>query len=415
MTTIRETYEIAADQNPQPEHATPKTNIRLSDAQNPQPEHVAPKTSIWHSGAQNLQPEHVAAKTSIWLSSAQHLQTEHVAPKTSIWLADAATDLLFCCGGLLWILFAATQSLDGQQQQKFLATLMMVGYAFLSIPHFGATLIRAFTSNFDKVRRNILIGITVPIIPLAALCSSTAGIAIVLCKIYLFVVVLHYAAQNLAILNRYFAKARFELRSVDRLSLNALVYGIAASQIINQLRYPALNVENFLGIPMPFWGPLPDWTAMLSGIFTMLSAVIFSAGILINFTRQGVVFPMPAAILLLSTLGLFVITGESSRILWWLMPAFMHGTQSFILAMVEGFGKENSNDRLQAPLPMRVWNGLPYYLGMAFTGLFLIWGTPTLLALSTSFSQQTLGVVVAIVSFHHFIADILLESDARAI
>ncbi len=180
------------------------------------------------------------------------------------WVLNPVIDLLFCCGGLLWILFFAKLLVAGpgwsSPSGQFIWFFNAAAIILLADAHAPATLHRVY-ANADMRKKlgkfsngfALLFGATF----IASICSQP--IALFFYKIYLFLIIQHYINQSYGIALLYCFKRNYFLQKWEK---DLLFWTFQATLIFAWLRmltYKEYNTITILGMRAPFWGPLPEW------------------------------------------------------------------------------------------------------------------------------------------------------------
>ncbi len=218
--------------------------------------------------------ENVSGEGSLLRQTANH-------SKQSVWLLNPVLDTLFCCGGIVWLLFLVSYLFNGtsgpQPIVQTMAVIAIVGAHLFSEPHVTATLTRVYRT--PQTRR-----LLAPWTHWAALiCAAAAlagllipGVTPVLTKIYLLWVVQHFTSQTYGFALMYCYRGGYKLSSIERNALALLMNVTAAFAMVRQLTYYEWSVNGFLAQKLPMWGPLPEWVLQSCTVLLALSAVTFA-------------------------------------------------------------------------------------------------------------------------------------------
>lgn len=252
--------------------------------------------------------------------------------KQNKWLINPSADFLLPCGGLVWLTllisltvfptsFASASGTSGN-------TIMLVaGALLLTDTHIGAGFIRTFKRQFEFALWPYW-GPVFVITLTAAFLAHNEIITVLSCKLYLFVVMLHYAQQSLSLLLRYARINGCPWEGSQKILLAMLIYGMAARTLVAQLIDPSLNVEQFLGLAMPQFAPLPEWPFQICELLVVVATFGVAAIIFKRALLKEQACPLPFCFLLLNLLLIFSYLGDFSGLLWVFVPAFFHGAQS---------------------------------------------------------------------------------------
>lgn len=319
-----------------------------------------------------------------------------VRRRTDVWLLGPVVDSLLCCGGALWLVFVIDRLCNhfvSQTAGKHAADILMITGALMLVEtHFGVTYLRAWSEK--KSHSSWLFWETLPwlmVLILVAIAFPT--ITTFLCKIYLLVVVAHYAMQTYTLTRIYLSRANYPLDRFGTLCLFTLINGLGVYAIVAQLIDPSLNLKEFLGLAMPFWGPIPLWIFQSCLILLMLAASGFCFAIARNLVTHKKFLPYPVVFLLASFAGLFAVSGSQSQMLWLYVPAFLHGGQSLVAAVA---WMREQHVRTVSRL-LAAW----------VVGVLIVYAVPLLLVACGFDRLLSYAAVITIFSFHHFLGDAL--------
>ncbi len=329
------------------------------------------------------------------------------------WILHPAIDILFCCGGLLWILFALHFLVviphKAAQLLQVLAFVSVAGTHLFSETHTIATLARIFRNEESQKEYSfytngaviagataILAGLFVP------------GVTPILAKLYLLWVIQHFTAQTFGLTLLYCYKREYWLSRFEKGTLSALLNCTAAMAIIRQFTFKEWSANGFLAQQIPFWGPLPEWIFQASTIAVAVTAVLFVALVIKKAITEKKVLPLPAAMLILTGVGMFCVPINVTSVLFLYAPAFFHGAQYLVLSsavylkeqgLPEGYNPSQIFSVLKQGTGLR-------YLGMLFIGAMAVYlGIPRLLQEFGFNFGLTFATIFSVISLHHFVTD----------
>ena len=331
--------------------------------------------------------------------------------RCSRWIIHPAIDLLFCCGGAVWILFAVHYFVVGpnatNMAAQWLLTLAALGTIFFSETHTIASMVRLygekrFESGFTLYTR---------VIPLclSALClvaCTNNQVPPILAKIYLLIVSQHFTKQTYGIVLLYCLKHKFEMPAWDKHLLAGLMQATMVFAIVRQLTYRSWSGEQFLGQKIPFWGPLPEWIFFLCAFWLAIAAMLFFSRMLFRQFTKNETFPLPAAILTATGVAIFVIGSDLSGTLWTYVPAFFHGSQ-YLTVTTSVYLKEQGMWKSGASgSSLFVEKGALKYFGfLLLAGIAVFAGIPHILQQFRFDYAMALTAVFTTVQFHHVLVD----------
>ncbi len=328
------------------------------------------------------------------------------------WILNPILDYLFVCGGMMWLLFGVTQ-LGGTQAGASLnnhlyGTILYWGALIFGDAHGPASMVRVFGSSTTpkKVRQIVTIWAVVLVaVACVSICSRpVAQIFVTVTRLW---AVQHYIAQTFGIVLIYCLKRDYKLSSVERFVFQGLMRTLMWLVFIRFFTFPEYgHVKDFMGMELPFYGPLPliyaDGTAIVFGIFLAVFTVLI--GRHLYRTRQF--FPLPA---LFAIFSVAAVTLSPRNGFYMLGVTFLHGSQ-YVAITLAYFLRERSLAKTgQIPrnvLPKLVswwtlgWFGIITALGyVSAITMPLYWikiGFPDTLVLCTFYGM---------LSCHHFLTD----------
>ncbi|MCB0359715.1 MAG: hypothetical protein KDD44_08765, partial [Bdellovibrionales bacterium] len=198
------------------------------------------------------------------------------------WILHPVIDLLFCCGGLVWVFYlvqlAFFDSLDSFQRSEWILGLLVILGHLFSDPHTAATLVRVYQREDTRSRYRFCVTWAAAICSLILLAGLLIGpLPPYLLKGYVVLVIHHYTSQTYGIALLYCYKRGFRLSAAERRVVWLVVNLTAAFAIIREFTFEAWGGRRFMYLELPFIGPLPTWIFHASGILLALSGLSFVA------------------------------------------------------------------------------------------------------------------------------------------
>lgn len=333
--------------------------------------------------------------------------TQSTEPKirpSSPWLVGPVVDLFFCCGVGVWVLTAFHFFALNQKDQRALEWLSFLSVFLthlLSNPHTAATWVRLYGSPGERSRFHW------HAYPLSAAMILVAVIALrypegpaALGYVYLLWVVQHYASQTYGLGLLYCAKRGFSMSSWERKLFQGVLLSTAVFAIFRKLTFVGYSPTFFLGLKMPFWGPLnPEFVVVAS----VLWAVFLSGWVVWvcdRGFRWGEWFPYPSLILVFSVMFFFLGEGPLLSSAWIYVPPLFHGSQYLLISGVYQMSHVRS---LGHETHLRDW--FLYWALLMLIGTFIYISVPRILTELGVSSVSAMAVVFSVVNFHHFLTD----------
>ncbi len=333
--------------------------------------------------------------------------------KTYAWILNPAIDLLFCCGGLVWILFALHHFILGPDTSNIavqtLLTFAALGTIFLGETHTVASLVRLY----GEKRFHTGFSLYTQVIPLAL--SAVALMAClnkdlppVLAKIYLLIVSQHFTKQTYGIILLYCMKRNFSMSVLDKRLLSCLMQATMVFAIVRQFTFKQWSGGEFLGQKIPFWGPLPEWIFIACSIWLGVSAIAFLGRLLFRFQTKNEIFPLPALLLTVTGVAIFVCGSSLTGTLWIYVPAFFHGSQYLVVTTsvyLKEQGELSTLPKEKICTLLLQEKALKYFGFLVIAGIALFIGIPHILQQFGFNYAMAVTAIFTTVQFHHVIVD----------
>lgn len=339
-----------------------------------------------------------------------HKSSENTKPYE--WILHPVLDLLFCCGGLVWIFFALHYFGFGPQNiskpVQIMLSLAALGAIGLSETHIMATLFRVYKGKAKEkfAPRSSLMALACVLLALAGVLAPT--LVPIFLKVYLLFVAQHFTAQTFGLTLLYCAKRSYFMNELERKVLAALLQSTMWVAILRQLTYREWSGTEILGLKLPFWGALPQWICQSAEIATTLSALALLVLLIRKWKCEGKVFPLPAFLMTLSGVAVFLAGKDISQTLWIYVPAFYHGSQYIAVSLAvylkekglpEGMSTRQIGELVTEPVALK-------YLGLLFAGALLFFQIMPYIAGFIGLNSAAFAASsFACIHFHHFLTD----------
>lgn len=322
------------------------------------------------------------------------------------WIVNPWLDLLLCCGGLTWILFAAVLVGNSAGQENTMSILVLIssiGTYLFSEPHNMATLVRVARSREHR-RRFLVRWLPVPLTVFVLAVSSASALG-VLVKIYLLWLVQHYIGQTYGLVLLYCYKNGYQLTPAHKLCIDWLLQCTVLYAVVRHFTMPEWGGGHFLGGPVPFIGPLPEQFLSVVQLLLFALCACFAAMVLTRLVKRRRLFPLPGLLLLCTGVAVFLVSRPLAGVLWLFVPAFFHASQYVVLTMSMEYKNKLSEGASKLSFVHAMRALVPYVLSLSGLSLVLFLGIPALVSLAgVDFSLAALAMFLAI-NFHHFAVD----------
>lgn len=332
----------------------------------------------------------------------------------SPWIISPLVDYLFVSGGMLWFLwilaYEGLSTVKTDPASIVFGTVMLWGSILIAEAHGPATLVRAFTSpSTPKRTRNIIIIAFVILTLLGIPCLTNQAAASIFLKITLLWGVQHYTAQTYGVVMIYCLKRDFALSNLERFLLQNLLRAQLIFVIVRAFSDPHYGAPNFLGLTVPFWGPLPWGFALTSEFLLLFTIMICLCAMGRRYLLKREILPVPALLSIVSVMCLTYLARDTFNYL--IGVYFLHSSQYLAIAY-SYFIKEQAAKQGLA-MPGNGWklfvsrSSLIYFTALIALG-YLMSGTGSILAQLKLPLTLCVATAWSVYNCHHFLADALI-------
>lgn len=329
------------------------------------------------------------------------------------WILHPAIDLLLVCGGLSWALFAVhffvAKPTMSYPMLQILAFVVLIGSHVLSETHTVATLVRAYGKSQERRRLSLYTEWG----GLACLALLFCGLFVpgctpIMAKVYLLWVVHHFTAQSYGLALLYCMKRGYKLAPLEKTILQSVFVSTAAFAIMRQLCFKDWSPNGFLAQIIPFWGPLPGWFMYGAICFLTLSMVLCALMISRRFFVSREILPLPAALLMVTTVLMYTFDHSASGVVWLYIPAFFHGSQYVAISLSQYLKERGLPEGMKPDQIGRLAlqsDGIKYF-GFLLMGAIVIYvGIPRVLTEFGFDYTHAFATVFCAINLHHFLTD----------
>jgi hypothetical protein len=339
-------------------------------------------------------------------------------PVINGWILSPTIDLLFCCGGILWVAYAFIISgvipdpIGAGMLAAALWWFAKLGMIVFSWGHQPATLWRVYLSPRTRKSVGKLIALWGALsLVLMVPSMLVPGFVNIFIKLIIFWQVQHVLAQAYGVALIYCYKRKYFLSTFEKDTFYRMMNAGIAFIIVRSLILIEAGTGTINGVKIPFWGPLPMWTMYVSGAVFGCFVALFMYNIIVRYVRQRQLFPWPAFLTIFSCLlpyylnmnagmqaafGLFII-------------AYYHGSQYMVVTsayylkergLPEGLPATKISKLLWTPYARR------YFAALIFIGFLLSDLVPRFCLNVFGLSQAaTFGTMFCVLNFHHYFTD----------
>jgi hypothetical protein len=329
------------------------------------------------------------------------------------WILHPVIDILFCCGGFLWVLIAAElligrSSYDNPIGQIFWFCTVF-GNFLLADAHAPATYFRIYTTPELREKMGmpcILTGVF--FLSLGLVCLFNPHWAGIFYRVWTFWIIQHFLAQSYGITLLYCIKRGYFLDNLERKVLWFLYQAVLVYACLLSCPINGRERDTFFELHIPFFFELPSWV-MIAAQAGLATFVLVFVGICVRkYIRDKKVLPFPAALTIVSSVVFFATALAVNPLLTIILGAFYHGSQYLVISaasyvkqrgLPEGVSFHQIASQITSK-PLLKWYGLAVAIGLT------VWIVIPRLLTPLGFG---LGVTVASIqvaySFHHFLLD----------
>ncbi len=328
------------------------------------------------------------------------------------WILHPVLDMLFCCGGFVWIFFLLHYLGFGPDNISKPVQIMLssaaLGAIGLSETHVMATLQRVYKGD-NRQKFGAQTKIAAIACGLLALTGCFFPVLVpIYLKIYLLFVAQHFTAQTFGLTLLYCAKRGYLLENHEKLVLSILLQSTMWVAVLRQLTWKEWSGTELLDFKLPFWGALPEWICHCAELTVLSSALFFLFVIACKWRTEKTILPLPAALMIITGVFVFLAGKSITETLWLYVPAFFHGSQYIAVSLAlylkekglpEGLAAHQIGTLVTEADALR-YLGLLLICALAFFQLI-----PFIVGLLGLNSATFAAATFAAIHFHHFITD----------
>ncbi len=343
---------------------------------------------------------------SVTTSKSSSASNEDSSPYS--WILHPVIDLLFACGGIVWLLYALHFFLAGSADIKALLAVSATGVLIFSETHTASTFLVVYRSSDVRTR----FAFCTRWVAFACLALAVLGIAMkeltpILVKVYLLMVPHHFMAQSYGIAMLYCMKNGFALGRWEKRVVLLFVNSVTVFSVVKQLTYKEWSGDVFLAQPIPYWPLFSDSVCRGAEAFLIGSAIVFSIMIAKRAVQSGQLFPVPAQLTILTGVTAFVLAPLATGIFWLYVSAFFHGSQYLMVVAAKVVKEQVGADckgkrllgRMLSPFALR------FFAATAGLSILIYKGIPGALQYAGLEYVTVAAAIFTTVNYFHIITD----------
>jgi hypothetical protein len=320
----------------------------------------------------------------------------------SKWIVTPTVDLALTCGGMMWVLIIVFSVLRpaAHDHSHLLVALSYMSAIAISYPHNAATVIRLYSS--PTLQRRLWFPCCAAPIALVLVTIAAVHIPVImsaLAQLYVLFIAQHFTAQAFGFTLIYCRKWNLRLSNMERSTIRWLLNATTGFAVVRQLVDRPDLLNQVSGITVVPWVQLPQWMLYAAAALFAVALSAFAWTMLKRFQSTGTTLPLPAALLLFTSVTSFIVGPDLFGGLWFLVPTFFHGAQYLCITLVLQLKWKDADDSHSA---MR-W--LEQYGLAAMVGLALYGFVPLLLVVTGASLPTAFFAAFCAINLHHFLAD----------
>lgn len=341
-------------------------------------------------------------------SFAESSSSSNAPLKKTVWILNPALDILFCCGGLVWLFvgfeFAVQHFYKSIFFTQLLATVLALGTHVFGESHVIATWARYIHRVADSPNLRLLgiFGSAGALILFLASLQNSMLVAILL-RIYMIWVVFHFTAQSYGISLLYCIKSGCEMTKYDKEVLHEFLNALAVIAIIRQFTFRDAVPRSFLGQAIPDWTFVPEEVYMISIFVFLLFFLRLICNSLLIYAENKKFLPFPACLMILTCIFMFCPILPLTDLFALYVPVFFHATQYLALTFSQHMKEQSPSSSMHG----RSWTSslLSYLAELTPLSLGVYTGVPLLLAYWGVPYDRAIAAVFCTLGLHHFFLD----------
>lgn len=337
------------------------------------------------------------------------------------WILHPVIDLLFCCGGLFWLIFGyilitgSKIDLGGSPSAFWLAVISIVGLHLFGDSHQPATLFRVY---FSKTTRNSL----AKPITIYGVIAMAIGVAILLvpsiATFFLRLVfawgIQHQLTQSYGIALVYCYKRRYYMTKTEKYIMCGMVNAAITYLILRMFSIPIFGTYSLFNgaFPVPFWGCVPDWLCSISLAVLQLSVVLFAGMVVRKFIKDRQIFPLPAMLTIMTLILMPLFARDAFTTIWFFVSNWWFHSSQYLVVTSAFYFKERGlppNVSFHQIGRMLFTFTASWYFGLVFSvGFFMFYLVPCWMTEHGIPKAIAFSSIYVAFNLHHFITDMCI-------
>ncbi len=329
------------------------------------------------------------------------------------WIIHPVADFLFCCGGFplfLYALFLAGARIDVVTPVGIsLWFLYIIGLHFFQDSHGVASWYRILTNKetFSAIKYYF---VTISIVGAIALVPLMTNHTFLEWGVRLSFILgfYHWLAQSYGVSLIYCFKRGYFLNNNEKRILHAVFQSLTLytwARLGTSIESGQFELGQAKVLFVPF---LPDWTYAATQFAFEACLLLFVGMVVLKYVRTRALYPLPALVLLASTVVFYTLTPIMFSLLAYFLAAYYHASQSWCVTTSfywknRGLPAGVTYSTIWKVFHKRATWGY-FALLMVFTEL-IFRVLPRIIALGGINLTVCFAAVAVVFSIHHFLSD----------
>jgi hypothetical protein len=329
------------------------------------------------------------------------------------WIIHPVVDILFCCGVFpvivsLVMLIGFRISMTNPVGLSLWA-LWIVGVHLFQDAHGVASWHRILThqETMASVKKYVIVITVIAALAFFPLLLNEWLLCICV-RVYLLIGVQHWLMQSYGVTLIYCMKRGYVLDKFERKLMLLFFRSIMCYAWVRFFTVKAYGESGTYGLQVPFVGPLPEWIMLTFNAVMFLMTAAFGAQVIRHYLVKKQLLPVPAIVLIATTLWVYLLPADTFLLLGYFIGAFYHGSQSWCITTsfhckANGLPKGVSNDTIWKVFFRKSTWAYLFLLFVFSEVLFTI--APRVLTHFGISLGVTFATIVVVFSTHHFMCD----------
>ena len=328
------------------------------------------------------------------------------------WILHPVVDMMFCCGGLIWLMyFACAFAPQAALTKQFLWAAGIIGILLFGVTHAPATFLRVYASKHNSKTLTVTVTISgLLLLALGVIGLKAFALLIILGKILQIWYLQHFYAQLFGVSLIYCYKRGYVFKNWEKQILLRMTQAAALVAIVGvftYLEYGRLTVYDF---SLPFWGPLPEWIFATCQVILVALTLAFAAVVGRKYFVDKEMMPIPALCTLATGIILFAVMRKAFDAVLGsvIIGYFFHNCQYLTITASYYFKEHIQQDTRFANVwkMFFTWRSARYFAIVMSIGVFISYLFPLWLGDYCGVDKvAAFTMVFVVLNLHHYFSD----------